>query len=85
MKAIILFLLIIGSISANGQSMKIVGNEIVSTSAAKQKIGPEKTGYTYTDRSGKKYIVFKGARGGYFIIRTSKKTGKEYKQYLKVD
>ena len=33
----------------------------------------------------KDYPIYKGAKGGTFIIRVSKKSGKEYKQYLKLD
>lgn len=36
------------------------------------------TGHTY-----KGYPVYQGAKGGYYVIRTSKKTGNEYKQYVK--
>lgn len=36
------------------------------------------TGHTY-----KGHPVYQGAKGGYYVIRTSKKTGNEYKQYIK--
>ena len=36
------------------------------------------TGHTY-----KGFPVYQGAKGGYYVIRTSKKTGNEYKQYVK--
>lgn len=36
------------------------------------------TGHTY-----KGYPVYQGAKGGYYVIRVSKKTGNEYKQYIK--
>ena len=38
------------------------------------------TGHTY-----KGYPVYQGSKGGHYIIRTSKKTGNEYKQYIKPD
>ncbi len=62
---------------------KIVGNEIVKTKQTTAKKPATKTNLTYTV-SGKTYQVWQGSKGGYFVIRTSKKTGKEYKQYLKV-
>ena len=31
------------------------------------------------------YTVWKGTKGSYYIWRTSKKTGKKYKQYLKIE
>lgn len=37
----------------------------------------------YTDKEGNTYPVLTGKNGGKYIMRTSKKTGKEYKQYLK--
>jgi hypothetical protein len=42
-----------------------------------------KTGYTYTDSKGVVYPVYVNDSGRYFVVRTSKKTGNEYKQYLK--
>tara|TARA_R110000772_G_scaffold35637_4_gene85792 strand:+ start:15940 stop:16224 length:285 start_codon:yes stop_codon:yes gene_type:complete len=63
---------------------KIEGNEIVKTSTGRTKTAPKETQYTHTIK-GKTYKVFQGSKGGYFIIRTSKKSGKEYKQYLKFD
>lgn len=33
--------------------------------------------------AGTKYPIYQGAKGGRYIIRTSKVTGNEYKQYLK--
>ena len=43
------------------------------------------TGKTFTDTKGNVYPVFISAKGKLFVIRVSKNTGKEYKQYLKVD
>lgn len=41
-----------------------------------------KTKYTWEDKQGNKYPIFITKRGSCYILRTSKKTGKEYKQYL---
>lgn len=38
---------------------------------------------TLTKHTYKGYPVYQGAKGGYYVIRTSKKTGNEYKQYIK--
>ena len=40
-----------------------------------------KTGYTW-EKNGVKYPIYISSKGKAYIIRTSKKTGKEYKQYL---
>lgn len=62
---------------------KIQGNEIVSIKKETVKAEPVKTNLTHTIK-GVKYPVYQTANGKYFILRTSKKTNKEYKQYLKV-
>jgi len=59
------------------------GNYVTVTSV-KTKAPDKKTGKTLTIK-GVKYPVYEGSKGGLYIIRTSKKSGKEYKQYLKVE
>ena len=44
-----------------------------------------KTQYTWVDKDGNVYPVFITKKGACYIFRTSKKTGKEYKQYLPKD
>lgn len=55
----------------------------VSVSAPKTE--PKNTGKVYTDSKGVKYPVYESARGKLYIVRTSKKTGKKYNQYLTVE
>ena len=38
--------------------------------------------HTYTTKDGTKYPIYLSRNGRAFIIRTSKKTGNEYRQYL---
>lgn len=38
---------------------------------------------TLTKHTYKGYPVYQGSKGGYYVIRTSKKSGNEYKQYVK--
>ena len=47
-----------------------------------QKKEPVKTKYTFTDSHGEKYSIFVNHNGKCYISKTSKKTGKEYRQYL---
>ena len=61
---------------------KIVGNEIVKIKTAKSKQQPKKTKLIHKIK-GKIFAVWKSRRGAYFIYRTSKKTQKKYKKYLK--
>jgi hypothetical protein len=42
------------------------------------------SGDSYVDSKGIKYLVYVSKTGKYFVIHTSKKTGKEYKHYLKL-
>lgn len=56
------------------------GTQFVQQS--KKSAGSKKTQYTYKASDGKVYPIYMSAKGKCYIIRTSKKTGKEYKQYL---
>lgn len=81
---VILLLITAGATAQQAEpSYKIVGNEIVSTKTATEAAPAIKTNLTHTIK-GVIYPVFKSSKGSYYILRTSKKTGKEYKQYLKV-
>lgn len=40
------------------------------------------SGYHYFDTKGVRYPIYISSKGKCFIIRTSSKTGKKYKQYL---
>lgn len=86
MKKIILAIAMLLTIGAQAQSQKyqINANNIVAVSQAKQKKEAQKTSYTYTIK-GKTYEVYQGAKGSYYIIRTSAKTGKDYRYYLPKD
>lgn len=55
-----------------------------TTFVAKQKLpksSPTKTEYTWVDSDGKSYPIYLSTKSC-FIIRTSKKSGKEYRKYL---
>lgn len=58
------------------------GNTIVATSASKGTSKATKTPFNYQAKDGKTYSIYISAKGSCFIVRTSSKTGKEYKQYL---
>lgn len=40
------------------------------------------TGYYYQTADGTKYPIYMSSKGKCFILRTSSKTGKQYRQYL---
>lgn len=82
MKKIIINIALILSMTMNAQekpTYKVVGKEIVKVEQPKQKA--KKTELTYTIKDSV-YPVYETFKGGYYIIRKSKKTGNEYKQYL---
>ena len=43
------------------------------------------TKYTWEDKESNKYPIYITKKGACYVIRTSKKTGKEYKYYLPKD
>lgn len=52
---------------------------------AKQVKQGEPTNLVYPTKDGKHLPVYRGAKGGLFVIRTSAKTGNQYRQYVKED
>lgn len=44
-----------------------------------------KTKYTWKDKEGNKYPIYITKKGACYVLRVSKKTGKEYKYYLPKD
>lgn len=49
------------------------------------KASDTQTKYTWEDKEGNKYPIFITKKGACYVIRTSKKTRKEYKYYLPKD
>lgn len=68
-------------LQGHAQSVTRQGNTFIQSSNKPKKTAPTLTPYTYVIDSVS-YPVYMSANGKYFIIRTSKKTGKPYKQYL---
>lgn len=71
-----------GCTMARGQNVVRNGNTFTQTSKKKAKEAFMTTPYTYVAADGTKYPIYISGQGRYFIIRKSKKTGKEYRQYL---
>jgi len=55
---------------------------IVAIKTGRTSKEPQATGKTYTHTNGQTYPLWKGQKGGYFVYRTSKRSGKQYKYYL---
>lgn len=57
------------------------GNYVALSSP--KEVSMEKTNKTFTDSKGIVYPVYKSKNDKLFVIKISKKTGKEYRYYLK--
>lgn len=86
MKKIILAAVMLLSLNMGiqAQSVERKGNNFTQVSNKGEKSsGKEiKTKYTYTDSKGVVYPIYLSSTGKAFIKKVSKKTGKEYKQYM---
>lgn len=81
MKKFILLLTIM-AFSLTGYANYSRNGNTFKAEQSKQQTEGEKTKYTWEDKDGKKYQIYITKNGACYILRTSKKTGKEYKQYL---
>ena len=77
--AIMLFSLNMG---IQAQSVQRQGNTFTQVSNKKSASKETKTQYTYKDSKGVEYPIYLSSTGKAFIKKVSKKTGKEYKQYV---
>lgn len=66
--------------STYAQNVKREGTTFV-VSSSRSKSEPTKTKFTWKV-NGVEYPIYISSTGSCYIIKTSKKTGKEYKQYL---
>ena len=87
MKKIIIAAIMLFSLNVGVQAQSVVksGNNFtqVSNNKGGKSSGKEtKTKYTYTDSKGNVYPIYLSSTGKAFIKKVSKKTGKEYRQYL---
>ena len=67
---------------SNAQSVQKQGNNFTQVTNKKSAVKETKTQYIYTDSKGVVYPVWLSSTGKAFIKKVSKKTGKEYKQYI---
>ncbi|AGO47917.1 hypothetical protein Phi40:1_gp052 [Cellulophaga phage phi40:1] len=80
----LVFVTIVASAQESTEPTYVVqGDKIVKVGGGKSASEATKTKYTM-DVKGVEYPVYKSTRGSYYILRTSKKSGKEYKQYIKI-
>ena len=81
-----LVLIFLGAFLQECRAQNVVrkGNTFVQQSNSNkiEKDSATLTGYFYIDAKGVKYPIYISSKGKCFILRTSAKTGKQYKQYL---
>lgn len=65
--------------NANAQTVVRDGKNFTQVATKSQN---QKSGFTFTDKDGKIYDIYIGKTGSCYILKTSKKTGKEYRKYL---
>lgn len=75
----IIMLILAGFHTCNAQQVKREGNTFVQSS---QIVKSEQTKYTWKDSKGNEYPIYIAKSGSCYVVRVSKKSGKEYKQYL---
>lgn len=90
MLIIVVVMFILGARPVHGQEVKtfkVEGTTYSSTGGVKShsKSEPIVTNCTWVDSKGVTYPIFMSQTGSCYIIKTSAKTGKEYKSYLKPD
>ena len=68
------------TISSTGE-VERNGNTFIASSKS-NKNNAQQTQYTWKDSKGVEYPIYISASGSCYVIKTSKKTGKEYKNYL---
>ena len=66
----------------NAQNVILKGDTFVQIDSVKTKPHPMMTKYFYQTVDGTKYPIYMSASGKCFILRTSKKTGKQYRKDL---
>lgn len=82
---IVFFLMLMLAVGAKAQSYVREGKQFTAVKAANNSSTGElkSTGFTFKDTKGKTYNIYMSKSGSCFVIKTSAKTGKEYKYYMK--
>ena len=77
----VVFAMMVSAVAAQTVKKDSLGNYVTVKTV---KMPDKKTGDFFMNK-GVKYPIYVSKNGKYYVIRTSKKTGKEYKQYLKLE
>ena len=87
-KTLLIWLVLIVLLAALGASAQTVKKDATGIYCTEQTV--KDSAYTrtmefYKDASGILYPIFVSKNGKYFVIHTSKKSGKSYRHYLKIN
>ena len=86
MKKFILCIIAMLTLALPSMSQEVVRNgnvfKAVKSDSVSNRQRETKTTYSYEDTKGVKYDIYLSGSGKAFIKKVSKKTGKEYRQYL---
>jgi len=87
LKVIFLLIVLFSFLTGSAQNAKQTadGNYIAIKADTARSNSDTLTGKYFTDNAGKKYQVYASKKGKLFIVRTSLRTGNQYKQYLKTE
>lgn len=78
----LLFMLFGLWMTADAQTTYKQEGNVFSSVKTTKTVTSDKTPYTWKDSKGKEYPIYISSTGSCFVIKTSSKTGKEYRQYL---
>lgn len=82
MKKLLILLMMLFSINmAYSQEYTREGKTFTAVSKQKAKNEPKSTGFSWKEKDGE-HPIFMSESGSCFILKTSSKTGKEYRKYL---
>lgn len=94
MRKIITIALMLFTLTAGAQNVKNNGNittiesrnfnikDFKAIQEQRKNAEVKETTFTFTDAKGETHKVYESKNGAFFILRTSKKTGNEYRYYL---
>jgi hypothetical protein len=74
--------MMLSTLGIHAQSVERQGNTFIQVSNRNPTEKETMTSYVYKDSKGREYPVWLSSTGKAFVWKTSKKTGKEYKQYV---
>ena len=86
-KTALILSLFLGSFSAFAQSkvVKDSSGNYVQISVRKSVSEGKLIGKTFTTSKGEQFPIYVSESGKYYVIRTAKESGNQYKQYLKIE